>query len=451
MKVFAVAGNPVSHSKSPPIMNHVMQSMRMNAWYTRILAANVADIGLLAEEIPLTGLNITAPFKKDVLKLAYSVDEIVRTLGAANTLVRNKNGLLTAHNTDVKGVRDAVQHLFREDTAEQSEVEELIMPEPKKVLVLGNGGAASASIKALEIFRCEVFVSGRNNEKTRELAAKTGAKTFFFSLVPQKIDMFHLIINTIPVKVPMFEQFSFLPDQNVMDAAYSHPPLMEKCVSEGANYISGEQWLIHQAVQGFKYFTGKWVNKEKFTEAISMATSKIGKSRLPSIALTGPMGSGKTTVGKLLAEKLGYEWVDTDHLIEAENNTDIAGIFRNHGEAYFRNQEKKLLEKLVLRDRIVISCGGGMVLDEANRKLLYDHFHTVFMYVKAGQSIKRIGKTGTRPLLDGPDPAHKAYELLQERLPHYISSSAVMVNTLGGNAQEITELIYEDYRKTFGS
>jgi shikimate kinase len=334
---------------------------------------------------------------------------------------------------------------------EQSDDEENIITEPKKVLVLGNGGAASASIKALEIFQCEVFVSGRNNEKTRELASKTGAKTFFFSQVPQKIEIFHLIINTIPVKVPMFDQFSFFPDQYVLDAAYSHPPLREKCISEGANYISGEQWLIHQAIHGFKYFTGKWVNKEKFAEAISIAAPKPGKRRFPSIALTGPMGSGKTTVGKLLAEKLGYEWVDTDRFIETENNMDITDIFRNLGEAYFRNEEKKLLEKLVLRDRIVISCGGGMILDDTNRKLLNDHFHTIFMYVKAGQSIKRIGKTSNRPLLAGTNPAQKAYELLQERLSHYISSSAAIVSTHGGNAQEITELIYEDYRKTFGS
>ncbi len=449
MKVYAVAGNPISHSKSPVIMNHVLKSLKIDALYTRILAKDVEDIALLAEDIPLAGLNITAPFKKDILQLARSKDQIVQSLGAANTLNRDKNGFFTAQNTDVKGVRDAVAHLFEEVIVDQTENGEVPDNEIKKVLILGSGGAAPAAIKALETFRCEIFLSGRNIEKTRELAGKTGVKTVIFNQIPQRIADFSLIINTIPVKIPLFDLFSFLPEQHILDAPYNNPPLKEKCISEGAQYISGEKWLIHQAIHGFKNFTGRWVDREKFAEAIQIASTNPGKARFPSVALTGPMGAGKTTVGKMLAEKLGYDWVDTDQQLESETGMRIEEIFRQKGEKYFREIEQNLLQKLVLRDKIVISCGGGMVLDETGRNLLTRHFHTVFLYVKAGRSIKRIGKTDNRPLLTGSDPVQKAYNLLHERLPHYLSTAWLVVNTHGGDARQISELIYEDYRQSF--
>jgi len=449
MKVYAVAGNPISHSKSPIMMNYVMKSLKMKALYTRVLASNVEDIALLAEDIPLAGLNITSPFKKDILQLARSTDLIVQSMGAANMLVRDKNGLFSAQNTDVKGVRDAVAHLFIEPPLSPDEFDEIPETIIKKVLILGSGGAAPAAIKALEPFQCEIFLSGRNIEKTRELAGKTGVKTVTFTQIPKNIGEFSLIINTIPVWIPLFELFNFLPEQHILDAPYNNPPLKEKCLSESANYISGEIWLIQQAIHGFKNFTGKWVDREKFAEAIQLAAAGNEKGQHPSIALIGPMGAGKTTTGKILAEKLGYEWIDTDQRIESETGMSIEDIFRQKGESYFREIEKKMLSQLVLLNKTVLSCGGGIILDELNRKLLSNHFHTVFLYVKAGQSIKRMGKTTNRPLLAGSNPVQKAYELMQERLPHYLSSSSVVVNTHGGNVLSITELIYEDYRQTF--
>ncbi len=449
MKVYAVAGNPISHSKSPVMMNHVMKSLKMKALYTRLLASNVEDIALLAEDIPLAGLNITSPFKKDILQLARSTDLIVQSMGVANMLVRDKNGLFSAQNTDVKGVRDAVAHLFTEPTLPPDEFGEIPETAVKKVLILGSGGAAPAAIKALEPFHCEIFLSGRNIEKTRELAGKTGVKTEIFTQIPNNIGEFSLIINTIPVRIPLFGLFSFLPEQHILDAPYNNPPLREKCLAEGAEYIGGETWLIQQAIHGFKNFTGKWVEREKFAEAIQLATAGNEKGKQPSIALVGPMGAGKTTTGKILAEKLGYEWIDTDQRIESETGMSIEDIFRQKGESYFREIEKKLFSQLVLLSKTVISCGGGIVLDELNRKLLSNHFHTVFLYVKAGQSIKRMGKTTSRPLLTRSNPVQKAYELMQERLPHYLSTSSVIVNTHGGDVQNITELIYEDYRQTF--
>ncbi|GBC61444.1 shikimate kinase [Desulfonema ishimotonii] len=139
-----------------------------------------------------------------------------------------------------------------------------------------------------------------------------------------------------------------------------------------------------------------------------------------NIILTGFMGTGKTTVGKLLAAHLGYDFVDTDHLIEVRSGQSIPEIFREKGEAAFREMEAALACELAEKKALVISTGGRMMLDPANAKAL-GRTGTVFCLMATPEEIlERVSRdTHIRPLLEAPDPIERIVGLMRQREEGY--------------------------------
>jgi shikimate kinase len=141
-----------------------------------------------------------------------------------------------------------------------------------------------------------------------------------------------------------------------------------------------------------------------------------------NLYLIGPMGSGKTAVGKHLARLLQYPFVDSDREIEAATGADIPLIFEREGESGFRRREQEMIAQLVQRQRIVLAPGGGAVLDENNRRLLATHGWIAYLETSASQQATRAGRTRHRPLLHGhPDPQTRLAQLLVVREPLYRS------------------------------
>ncbi len=159
-----------------------------------------------------------------------------------------------------------------------------------------------------------------------------------------------------------------------------------------------------------------------------------------NIVLTGFMATGKTTVGRLLADELGYEWVDTDAVIE-QRHGPITEIFRNNGEEAFREMERALAAELADRDGLVISTGGRMMLDPANASVLSGA--RVFCLAATPAEIeRRLGRQRKRrrPLLAGDNAADRIRELLAERAAGY--SRFEQVGTDGRSFREIvTDLL----------
>ena len=136
----------------------------------------------------------------------------------------------------------------------------------------------------------------------------------------------------------------------------------------------------------------------------------------PNIILTGFMGTGKTTLGRLLAERLGYEFIDTDTLIEAQIDQTIAELFQTEGEAAFRKLESKLVEELAQKEGLVIATGGGLVLDPKNVTLLSQTGKIICLTASPEEILARVSKQqNLRPLLQEADPQAKIIELLQQR------------------------------------
>jgi shikimate kinase len=148
-----------------------------------------------------------------------------------------------------------------------------------------------------------------------------------------------------------------------------------------------------------------------------------------NVILVGPMGAGKTTIGKVLANLLKLEFVDSDREIEAATGADIPWIFDVEGEAGFRERESRMIAELTGRHDIVLATGGGSVLAPANRKCLQAGGFVVYLRASLSQQIERTSRDKNRPLLQTPDPAGRIAELMKIRDPLYREVADIVVDT----------------------
>ena len=160
-----------------------------------------------------------------------------------------------------------------------------------------------------------------------------------------------------------------------------------------------------------------------------------------NVVLVGFMGTGKTTVGKAVASKLGYSFVDVDDMIEKEQGVSISRIFSELGESYFRLLERDMVKSLAMKDRLVISAGGGAVLDTRNVDDLKRVGPLVCLVASPEEILKRVGGSTTRPLLRVPDPLGKIREMLEDRAPFYALAD-VTVDTTGCKVDEVAEKVF---------
>lgn len=161
-----------------------------------------------------------------------------------------------------------------------------------------------------------------------------------------------------------------------------------------------------------------------------------------NIVLTGFMGTGKTEVGKILAQRVGYTFLDADSIIEQEQKMAIIEIFQRFGEPYFRDIETDVIRRLSERDKVVISTGGGAVLRQENMDNLRKKGIIVCLTASPETILKRTSNERSRPLLQVEDPLKKIKELLEFRKPYY-ERSDIMIDTEGKSPLEVAEEIIE--------
>jgi shikimate kinase len=167
----------------------------------------------------------------------------------------------------------------------------------------------------------------------------------------------------------------------------------------------------------------------------------IGKR---NIYLVGPMGTGKTAVGRQLARQLGVDFVDSDAQIEAAAGVDIPYIFEEEGEAGFREREKAIIAELTAREPVVIATGGGAVLAPENRHLLSSTGTVVYLETSVGQQLQRVRGGRGRPLLKGPDLNMRLEELRAIREPLYRQIADLTVSTDNRRVAKVVEVIQHE-------
>jgi len=166
---------------------------------------------------------------------------------------------------------------------------------------------------------------------------------------------------------------------------------------------------------------------------------------ITNIALIGFMGSGKSTVGRMLADQLHFGLIDTDHEIELRTRKSVAQIFEQSGETAFRTLEHELVKELANRTRTVISTGGGLPINPANLDHLKQHALVVCLWAGPEKIWDRVRHHSHRPLLNGPDPLEKIRELLAVREPFYRQAD-VLLNTEFRSLKEVAHQIVTQFR-----
>lgn len=239
-KLFAVFGNPILHSKSPQLFNSTFRAFGINALYTRIRPQSAADLIDIIRTMPISGANISAPFKRHVLDLVDVVSLDAEKIGAINTIV-NSDGRLIGYNTDHYGVTQSLK-------------EAGINLLNSNCLVLGGGGAARAAVYGLMKHGAKVFTCNRTISKAKSIADDFGCTLMNWQEYDSSFN-FDVVVSTIvPEAIPCFTdsvKFKYL-----FDASYKPSIVYQIAQAKGAKVISGERWLLHQAIESFRLFFG---------------------------------------------------------------------------------------------------------------------------------------------------------------------------------------------------
>src|SRR5437660_4158676 len=246
-RVYGVAGDPVSHSLSPVIMNAALRRENVNGVYLALHAKALKDLLTCAREIPIHGLSITMPYKEAILKYLDNTDSHTTKIGACNTIVRAQDGKLYGFNTDTAGV---VRPL-----------EQRIPLEGARILVLGAGGAARAAVIGLKERGADVWILNRTPAPAQKLARQAKARTI------KRQDLrklaFDVIVNATPVGMsnsgesPLHE--NEINAKYVFDMVYDPPEtrFLKAAKARGAQIIPGIEMFVHQAARQFEIWTGK--------------------------------------------------------------------------------------------------------------------------------------------------------------------------------------------------
>ncbi|WP_459865571.1 shikimate kinase AroK [Endothiovibrio diazotrophicus] len=166
-------------------------------------------------------------------------------------------------------------------------------------------------------------------------------------------------------------------------------------------------------------------------------------TRKQNLILVGPMGAGKSTIGRQLGEELGMEFVDSDKEIERRTGVDIPLIFELEGEAGFRKRESAMIHELAGTAGTVLATGGGAVLDPENRTVLAARGTVIYLHASIDQLVKRTARDRNRPLLQGGDPRRKLEEIMAVREPLYREVADIAIDTSGRSVRAVVKELLE--------
>lgn len=385
--ICGLLGKVLHHSYSPMIHSHLGQ------YEYRLFEKTPEELADFLRNGEFTGLNVTMPYKKDVIPYLDTLSPIAARLGAVNTIIR-RDGKLIGHNTDYFGFSSMVS---------VSGIE----PSGKKVLVLGSGGASATAVAVMKDLGANVVVisrQGQNNYTNLHLHCDTA-----------------IIVNTTPVGmypntgVSPINLNHFPQLEGVLDMVYNpaRTKLLLDAECRGITAVNGLWMLVAQAKEASEWFQDTTISDQKIADI-----HRILKSRVENIVLIGMPGCGKSTVGRLLAEKLNRPFLDVDNIIEEKAGMSIPDIFSAYGETHFRNLETEVLSEIGKQSGLVIATGGGCVTKKENYPLL--HQNATIFWIK--REISQLSTEG-RPL----SQSGKLDEMYRVRKPMYEAFANVMI------------------------
>ena len=178
-----------------------------------------------------------------------------------------------------------------------------------------------------------------------------------------------------------------------------------------------------------------------------MLHSEFNGTAINKLFLIGPMGAGKTAIGRELSRLLAWEFIDSDHEIERRTGADIPLIFEKEGEAGFRRRERQIIEELSQRHNIVLATGGGAVLDPGNRACLQKSGFVIYLKASVASQSDRTAHNHRRPLLHASDRNLRLQELFAVRQPLYESIAQLIISTDHGKVKKLAQTILRELHK----
>lgn len=428
-KLYAVAGRPVAHSRSPQMHNAAFGALGMDAAYVRLAAADAAGALGTAAGMGLSGMNVTAPFKEDMAGLVDRMDEEAESIGAVNTVIFS-DGRAKGRNTDIYGVRTALE-------------ENGVLLRGAGAVVLGAGGAAKAAARALLSAGAEVTIANRTADKARGLAKSLGCAhcPLAQAELAKPMAAASVVVSSLDTAERVVSQDLLRRSMAILEAKYDRrTALREDAERTGCRIIDGREWLLHQGAKAFTAFTGK----DAPVAAMRKALYAEEPAAKPNVALIGFMGSGKTTVAGEISRQAGMEVASTDAEVERKAGMPIRQIFATKGEDAFRLLESEAARSLAAKRRSVIDCGGGLPVMEGNRMALRQAAAVVWLWAGKKEIMRRVPADGTRPLLSVPEPGGRVEELLSQRMRHYAEASDIVIDTERMKAAEAARRILDE-------
>lgn len=415
---YGLIGEHLGHSFSKQIQTRIAEIENVKDYDYQLVELDKEEFKEFMEKKDFKGINVTIPYKKDVIPYLDEMDESAKAIGAVNTII-NVDGKLKGYNTDFGGFLYMVKA-------------HNVHMEGKKVLIIGNGGACAA-VKAVckhENAKDIVIVSrsanrgaiGYDEMYTSHLDADIVVNT-------SPVGMFPNIANA-PIDVSWFHKL-----ECVLDVVYN--PILTRLCFEAQEAdikrVIGLEMLIAQAKYTFVIFENM-----SFDDSIIDEIKKEMLKDRCNIVLIGMPSAGKTTIGKMLEEKLGKEFFDLDDMIIAKAGKSIPEIFQESGEAGFRAIETEVAIEASKMNNKIIATGGGVVKHKVNMDFLRLNGITIFIDRDID---KLISSDPNRPLSSSKQALQQMYK---ERYPLYQKYAAyIAVNN--ANIEETVDDIVNAY------
>ena len=396
-------GRKLGHSYSPQI------HARLADYSYTLFEKEPEELECFLKNGDFTGINVTVPYKKDVIPYLDELTPRAKKLGAVNTIVR-REGKLIGHNTDYFGFQTMVRASGLD-------------PAGKKVLVLGSGGASNTACAVLEELGADVRVISRNG--------------------PDNYDNLHLhrdaaiLVNTTPVGmypkvgISPVDLDAFPALEGVLDVVYNPARTQILLDAEKRSIVAmnGLLMLVAQAKEAAEWFSGTSISDD----TIAPIHGELAR-QMENIVLIGMPGCGKSTVGKLLAEKTGKTFVDADAYLVEKVGRSIPEIFATDGEPGFRALETEVLAELGCKSGLIIATGGGCVTQERNYPLLHQNGRIFWLT----RDLDKLPTHG-RPL----SQTNTLTDMYQVRKPLYESFADCVIDNNGAPDAAITKILEE--------
>ena len=395
-------GKKLGHSYSPQIHSYLSD-------YTyELFEKSPEELEFFLKHGDFSGLNVTMPYKKDVIPYLDELSDRAAELGAVNTIVRRNDGTLIGHNTDYFGFQSMLNRSGLQVAG-------------KKVLVLGSGGASATAVTVLKKQDSNVVVISRNGESNYNNLEQHADASVIVNTTP--VGMYPNV-GVSPVDLALFPEL-----EGVLDVVYNpaRTQLLLDAEERGLIANNGLWMLVAQAKESAEWFTGTTISDNIISDI-----HRILQKQMENLVLVGMPGCGKSTIGSRLANLLNKKFVDADEVLAKQAGMTIPEIFATSGEKGFRDLETRVLSELGKESGMVIATGGGCVTRQENYPFLHQNGRILWIR----RDIEKLPVNG-RPL----SQRSNLEEMYRIRRPHYEAFADYSVDNDGSQEETVTQIL----------